>query len=293
MNTLLRILLLRDVPFWTATAGRRWARRVAGVLYVYFGVVAALLLLENRLLFAGATFNTHWREPPEDMQEVEIPVAGGGHVVGWFTAPPGWEPSRGAVLFAHGNGSNLSTRTRLLRLWRQHLGRAVLGYDYPGYGKSPGATTEAGCYAAGDGAYDWLVQEKKVPAGEIVLVGESLVGGIVLDQAVRRENRMVITLAAFTSFPDMAQLKFPWVPARYFVRNRFDNLAKIPHVRGPVFISHGTADALTPFAHGERLAAAAVEPKRFQPLEGLPHRHPDQPEFWDAVRAFLGATGRR
>jgi fermentation-respiration switch protein FrsA (DUF1100 family) len=292
MNTLARILLLRDAPFWTDSPRRRWARRLVALIYLYVGFLLFLLWQENRLLFAGATFNNHWYDAPPDFREVEIPIAGGAHVGAWFTAPEGWKPEHGAVLFSHGNGSNISTRARLYALWRRHLNRAVLGYDYPGYGKSPGGSTEAGCYAAGDGAYDWLVQEMKVPAGEVILVGESLGGGVAVDQAARRENRMLITLAAFTSFPEMAALKFPWLPGRYLVRNQFDNLAKIPRARGPVFISHGTADALTPFSHGERLAASAPEPKRFQPLKDLPHMHPDRVEFWEAVKAFLEATKR-
>ena len=36
-DTLLRILLLRDVPFWNATPRRRWARRAALLAALYRG----------------------------------------------------------------------------------------------------------------------------------------------------------------------------------------------------------------------------------------------------------------
>ncbi|NBO92869.1 MAG: alpha/beta hydrolase [Planctomycetia bacterium] len=292
MIAILRILLLRNVPFWTQNLWRRRLRWCVAGLYLYVGVLLVLLFLENRLLFAGATFTPEWREPPPELnvREVEIPIAGGSTVVGWFTAPSDWQPHQGAVLYAHGNGGNLSFRARIISLWRKQLNRAVLAYDYPGYGKSPGPVSEAGCYAAGDGAYDWLVQEMKIPAHEIVLLGESLGGAVAIDQAVRRDHRLLITLATFTSFPDIAQFKVPWLPVRSIVRNQFNNIAKISRVRGPVFISHGTADAVTPLVHGESLAAAAREPKRFQPLKEMGHVHPDSEEFWNAIRAFLDET---
>jgi uncharacterized protein len=294
MNTFLRILLLRNAPFWTVSRTRRWLRRVTAAGYVYLAILAVLLCLEGKLLFAGATFAREWRDPPAELsvREVELLLPGGGRVTGWFTAPEGWKPEQGAIVYSHGNGGNLSTRATHLRLLRKYLGRAVLGHDYPGYGKSPGTCSEAGCYAAGDAAYNWLVEEMGVPRGEILLVGESMGGAVAVDLATRREHRMLITLGAFTSFPDMAGVRFPWLPGRYLVRNRLDNLSKIAHVRGPVFIAHGTADTVVPFAHGQRLAAAAVEPKRFVVEQGGQHNclHDNRPAFWNALNEFLDAT---
>lgn len=287
-NTLLRILLLRKCDFW----GRRaWLRRLTALVYLYVGVFILLLWLENRLLHPGATFARFWKAPPADLsvQEFDLTIAGGDRVTAWFTAPPGWRPDHGAVLYSHGNGGNLSTRAKVIAELRRHTGRAVLGHDYPGYGKSDGAPTEAGCYASGDAAYEWLVREQKVSPGEIILVGESLGGGVAVDLASRRENRMLVTLATFTSFPDMAQFRFPWLPARYFVRNNFDNERKIAEVRSPVLIAHGTADVVIPYWQGERLAAAATGTKRFVTLDSKPH-YCLCPELFQAMKELLEET---
>src|SRR5262249_43741555 len=155
------------------------------------------------------------------------------------------------------NGNNLSGRGGNILRWKNALHRAVLIYDYPGYGRSTGKPTEAGCYAAADAAYDFLVEQQKVPPTEMILLGSSLGGAMAHDLAVRRDNRMLILINAFTSFPDMAQKTFPWLPARWLVRNRLDNLTKIKSCSSPIFITHGTADDLIPFSQGERLFAAA------------------------------------
>jgi pimeloyl-ACP methyl ester carboxylesterase len=137
--------------------------------------------------------------------------------------------------------------------------------------------------------------QQKVPAAEVILVGESLGAGTAVELATRRDNRLLLTLSAFTSVPDMARLAFPWLPLRWFVRNRFDNLRKLPAVRGPVFLTHGTDDRVVPFAHGQLLAEAAPPPSRFLALPGVGHNvllAVRNDRFWSEVRAFIDETRR-
>src|SRR5207244_7951593 len=122
-----------------------------------------------------------------------------------------------------------------------------------------------------EAAWTWLTTEQKLDPGRIVLVGASLGGAVATDLAREHECRALVLLKAFTSIPDMAHSRFPWLPARYFVRHRFDNLPQLPLVRRPVFVTHGTTDRVVPFAHAKRLFAAANEPKEFVPLPGNDH----------------------
>src|SRR5207248_5963463 len=132
----------------------------------------------------------------------------------------------------------------------QQLEMPVLIFDYPGYGRSEGSPSEAGCYAAAEAAYAWLVQTQQVPPGQIILYGGSLGGGVAVELARRQPHRALILVSTFTSIPDMAQQLYPWLPARWLVRNRFDSLAKIGQCTQPVFIAHGTADGLLPYTQG-------------------------------------------
>jgi hypothetical protein len=56
--------------------------------------------------------------------------------------------------------------------------------------------------------------------------GESLGRAIATEPAVRHPCGALLLLP-FTSIPDMAQKTVPWLPARWLVRNRLDNLSKI------------------------------------------------------------------
>src|SRR5262245_15452315 len=207
---------------------RRFLRLVAVAAYTYVGVLVVLLALENYFLFPRSTA-VGWVEPPRHlrMQDVDLTSADGTALHAWWCVPPGWTPARGAVLFSHGNGGNVSHRASTIDGWRKELGRAVLCYDYPGYGRSAGAPSEAGCYAACEAAYQWLVEKQQVPPAEIVLVGESLGGAMSIELATHHECRMIVTCSTFTSFPDMAQKSLPWFHARWVVGNNLDHLATI------------------------------------------------------------------
>ena len=285
-------LLLLVSPFWR----RSWLHRAArlGVFagYVYFGALFVLLAMEDRFLYHPTTPAEAWLPPPAGVrvEDVVLTCADGTPIHAWWGAPDGWTPERGAVLHCHGNDGNVSQWGQVIPTWQGRLKTGVLVFDYPGYGKSGGSPTEAGCYAAADAAYDWLTREKQVPAERVLLLGESLGTAIATDLASRRPCRALVLCSPFTSFPDVAQDKYPIFPGRWLVHNQFDSRRKIAGCRCPVFIAHGTADTVVPFAHGERLYAAAPEPKRFLAMPG--HTHDDGPDdaFFDALRRFLDET---
>jgi uncharacterized protein len=291
---IVRTLLLRGVPFWQRSRRRRVARLVVLACYIYVATLLLLLTLEDRFLFPGATIARPWCEPPGYLRVTELTFASahGDRIHAWFSAPEGWKPLRGAILISHGNGGNLSRMSGRAYRWREPLGRAVLLYDYPGYGKSSGRPSEGGCYAAGEAALQWLIEGQGVPTSEVILVGESMGGAIAVELATQHTVRLLVLNGAFTSFPDMAQVRLPCYPSRYLVHNRMDNETKIRRVQCPVLITHGSADSVVPFLQGERLFAAANEPKLFVRLEGHGHGPPNDDDFFETVKLFLSKTAR-
>jgi len=275
-------------PFW----GRNWFRRSGRLAliaaYAYLAAMLGLLMFEDRFLYHPTSADS-WLPPPAGarFEDVNLSSADGTRIHAWWGAPDGWAPERGAVLFCHGNAGNVSWWGQEIPIWQAYLQTGVLVFDFPGYGKSGGVPTEAGCYGSADAAYDWLTREKQVPAGRVLLVGRSLGCAMATDLASRRPCRALVLCSAFTSFSDLAQEKYPIFPGRWLVHNRFDNLGKIAACRCPVFIAHGTADRLVPFSHGERLFAAAHEPKRFHAMHGLDHNDAPDDGFYQEVIGFL------
>jgi fermentation-respiration switch protein FrsA (DUF1100 family) len=233
-------------------------------------VVCVLWLLERKLVFRPSSASESWEQPVEpDTRDLWLNSADGMDVHAWWL--PGTDPAAGAVLVAHGNGGNVSHRGQLAADLRRNLGAGVLLFDYPGYGRSSGRPTEASCYAAGETAFRWLTGEAKIPANRVVLLGESLGGGPAVELATRHDHRALVLVFTFTSLPAAAKFHYRWLPTSALMRTRFDNLSKIGRCRRPVFIAHGTADAVIPFSHAEALFAAANEPKELLRLEDFGH----------------------
>ena len=266
---------------------RRWRRGLRNLALAYLGILVLLLALERWFIYYPVTAAEDWAEPPDPrIRDVELAAATGERIHAWWLPRP---EATGAVLYAHGNAGNLSHRGKGILRWATELNCSVLIYDYPGYGRSSGQANEQTCYAAAEAAWEWLTREQKFAPARVTLLGASLGGAMSVELARQHECRAVVLIKPFTSIPDMAHLRFPWLPARYLVRHRYDNLAKLPQVHRPVFIAHGTADRVVPYAHGERLFAAANEPKEFLRLEGDDHNTPLPGDFFQRLRSFLVA----
>lgn len=244
-----------------------------------------MLAFENSLVYQPTPAAEDWRVPAHSRtQDVWLTSPDGTKLHAWWLPHDG---AKGAVLVSHGNGGNLSHRGRLAADLHDTLGYSVLMYDYPGYGKSEGKPSEAGCYAAGDAAFQWLTDDRKVPANQIVLLGESLGGGVATELATRHDHRALVLLFTFTSLPDAAKFHYPWLPTRMLMSNRFDNRSKLAACKKPVFIAHGTADTIIPFSQGEELYTIANEPKRFLRMDGHDHNGHLPAEFVTGLRDFL------
>ena len=200
---------------------------------------------------------------------------------------PPTKSEAGAFLFAHGNGGNLSHSGKRAAELTAATGAGVLLFDYPGYGQCDGTPSEAGCYAAGDAAYAWLTGEGKIPANRVIIMGESLGGGVAVDLATRHDHRALVLMCPFTTLPAAAKALFPFLPTHTFMRNRFDSLSKIKRCPRPLFVAHGTIDRTVPFAQGEALFAAANEPKEFLRRDGIGHTGIAGEEFYGPLVRFL------
>jgi uncharacterized protein len=270
-------------------AKRTWKAFIRRWLIFFFllaiGFVVTMILLENRLVFPLSTAADAWVETPDaGHEDVWFTSADGTKLHGLYypTATPG-----DVIVFAHGSGGNISHRCWLAVELRKALNRSVLLFDYPGYGKSEGSPSEAGCYAAGDAAIAWLKSEKKVLPAQMILFGKSLGGGVVTELATRHEHKAVIIVKSFTSVPAVAKKMFPILPTFTLMKNRFESIRKIPLIKTPVFIAHGTADRTIPYSHSEELFAAANEPKELFLMPGEDHNDGLRDNFLIALKGFL------
>jgi hypothetical protein len=192
-------------------------------------------------------------------EEVFFPAGDGVKLHGWYVPS---EPARGVLLFCHGNAGNISYRLDSIMIFHR-LGLSVFIFDYRGYGWSEGEPTEEGTYRDAAGAWDYLVQKREVRPERIVIFGRSLGGAVAAWLGQDRPAGALILESTFSSFRDIAEDIHPWLPVRLLARYDYETAAFLTRVRCPVLIVHSRDDELIPFKHGEKLFAAAKEPKAF------------------------------
>jgi alpha-beta hydrolase superfamily lysophospholipase len=172
--------------------------------------------------------------------------------------------ARHTVFYFHGNAEDLGDTAPLLEAM-QAAGFAVLAFDYRGYGRSGGHATEQNVYDDTREVFAHARATLGLKPESTIVVGRSVGGGPAVEFAARERVAGLVLISPFTSafrvLTHVSILPF----------DRFDNLAKIGRVRAPVLVFHGTEDAVIPFAHGQKLFAAAPEPKRASWIEGAGH----------------------
>jgi len=173
----------------------------------------------------------------------------------------------GVVLFLHGNAGNISHRLDSIEIFHQ-LGLDVLIIDYRGYGESTGSPGEAGTYTDAQTAWDYLVGERGIAPGRIVVFGRSLGGAVASWLAARTTPAAVILESCFTSGPDMAARLYPFLPARLITRLKYPVREYVTHISSPLLVVHSQQDEIIPFDMGETIFAAAPEPKEMLVISG-------------------------
>lgn len=199
------------------------------------------------------------------------------------------ETGRPTIVYFHGNGGNLSGAS-VSNAALVEAGIGALLVEYRGYGGNPGEPSEAGLYRDGEAAIDWL-EKRGIDPGDIILVANSIGGGVATEMALRHDSAALVLVAPFTSLPDAAQENIWWMPSRLLVTDQYRNAEKIGKLDMPVLIQHGDADDLVPHAHGKRLAALARHGE-LQIFEGSGHALSFERRSQEARRDWILALGR-
>lgn len=245
-----------------------------------------MVFSENALLFHPSRYPSgNWRPQGLAFEDAWFAAADGTRLHGWYV--PCDQP-RAVILFSHGNGGSIADRAGVFRTLHDRMHSSLLAYDYRGYGRSEGVPTEQGILADARAARKWLAERAGIAEGRIVMMGESLGGGVAVDLAAADGARGLVLENTFSSLPDVAAAHFPWLPVRLLMRAQLNSAAKIPNYHGPLLQVHGDRDQIVPFVSGKKLFAAANEPKQFVVVPGGDHNDPRMPAFLQALDDFLG-----
>ena len=191
-----------------------------------------------------------------------------------------------ALMFFHGNGESVADSAGMGQLFAAR-GLAFVAVEYRGYGTSPArGPSEEGLYADAEGALAGL-RELGFSRDRITLWGRSLGTGVAVEMERRGHAARLLLEAPYTSIPAVAASFVPLLPTGLIIGDKFDNLAKAPHITAPTLIIHGDADGVVPYRMGKQLSET-IAGAQLITVAGGGHN-----DLWQRARARLLAAVER
>lgn len=253
--------------------------------------VSILLVTSLCIAYAGLNFyaaicanNLIFPAPPssylDNDQILKLKASDGESISAYFLKA---DSSDRLLIYSHGNGEDIGQIRPLLQNFQQ-LGISVLAYDYPSYGTSTGQSSEFGTYAAIDVTYRYATETLGYSPKKIILYGRSLGSGPSTWLAEHELVAGLILDGAFTStFRVMTGIKLlTW--------DKFDNYARLPNIKCPILMIHGTEDRVVPFTHALKNWTRIKGAKYKLFVQGAKHGdliENANDDYWNIVRPFI------
>jgi len=263
-----------------------WIKRILLSISLLYAIAVCLLsLFENYLVYPGASPSQGNYDVQFDYEDVYFAASDGTKLHGWMIPYP--ESSR-YVLYCHGNAENVARAGGgIAKEMGEAMKANVFVFDYRGFGKSAGKSSEAGIKLDTDAAMDWLCRRFKINTTDVIVEGFSIGGGPAVYVGLNQGAKGLLLQRTFCSLPDVAAEKYPWAPVRMLMRNKFDSAALIADYKGPLLQSHGAIDQVVPFKFGRKLHdACPSNDKQFFTRPDMDHFSSIDPDFLEMAARF-------
>lgn len=268
-----------------------WKQLGWTVIRAYLLLLAVVYLFQGYLLYHPSTYSlAESRELAAQMGLKLWPTDDAnyrGYVAAQSLLPVG-RPVRGTILVVHGNAGSALHRIGYLAAL-EPLGFRVVLYEYPGFGAREG---KWGAESFVTDLRAVIRQVNDAHQGPVYLWGESLGCGVaaqtVSDPAVPVAG--VVLLAPWDQLANVAQSRFPFFPARWMVRDKFDSVANLSAFKRPVVIIRLGRDEVIPTECEQRLYDSLPQPKKLIVFPDATHNDwPSDPAlpWWSEAAEFM------
>ncbi|XP_010528440.1 PREDICTED: protein ABHD17C [Tarenaya hassleriana] len=219
----------------------------------------------------------------ENVEVLRLNTKRGNQVVAAYIKNPAASLT---LLYSHGNAADLGQMFELFSELSHHLHVNLMGYDYSGYGRSSGKPSEQNTYSDIEAVYRCLEEKYGVKEQDVILYGQSVGSGPTLDLATRLPNLRAVVLHS----PIMSGLRVMYPVKRTYWFDIYKNIDKIPFVKCPVLVIHGTSDDVVDWTHGKQLFDNCKE--KYEPLWIKGGNHCDlelYPQYIKHLKKFVTA----
>ena len=227
------------------------------IFIIYFLVSLILFFIQRSLLYHPSENNYSEDNLIVSIDKIKIITKDNIELLGWYHKKD--SKNYKTILFLHGNAGSLENRIYKINHF-ENMNINFLIIAWRGFSGNKGSPTEKGLYDDASSAVRWL-EKKGVMKKDIVIYGESLGTGVATEIAQNNNFAGVILESPFTSMIDAAKNKYPFLPIRFLLKDKYESKKKIKNIKSPILIMHGEVDKIVPFWMGKKMYDIANEPK--------------------------------
>ncbi len=213
-------------------------------LYIFLGIL--LYLFQRRITFnKSAKPQAPKYYSLDKTEEIVIKTEDKISLLAWFYEG---DKNKPILVYFHGNSFDIGERAYRIKRYND-AGFSTLLVSWRGFSGNEGNPTENNLYLDGKATIDWVLKNTKFKIQDIINYGESLGSGVAVELNLNYEFLCTVLEAPFTSIADVANKRYKIYPTKYLVKDKFDNLSKIDHIKSPILIISGLRDEVVPHSH--------------------------------------------
>ena len=224
---------------------------------IYFFILISTYIFQRNLLYHPTENNYSGDQILVSIEKVKINTQDSIELMSWYHNKN--VNNYKTILFLHGNAGSLENRIHKINHFKD-MNVNFLLVAWRGFSGNKGTPTEKGLYEDAESAVRWL-KSKGVRENNIIVYGESLGTGVATEIAQNKNFAGIILESPFTSMIDAGKDKYPYLPVRLLLKDRYESNKKIKNINSPILIMHGKVDNIVPFHMGKKMYELANEPK--------------------------------
>ena len=252
---------------------------------IYFFILISTYIFQRNLLYHPKENNYFGDTLTVEIEKVKINTQDGIELLSWYHNKN--LNSYKTILFLHGNAGSLENRIHKINHFKE-MNVNFLLISWRGFSGNKGKPTEKGLYEDAKSAVAWL-KSKGVNENNIIIYGESLGTGVATEIAQNKNFAGIILESPFTSMVDAGKNKYPYLPVRLLLKDKYESNRKIKNIKSPILIMHGKVDNLVPFDMGKKMYELANEPKYYYFSEYDDHMMEYNEKLLQVLKDFISS----
>ena len=251
----------------------------------YFFILFSTYIFQRNLLYHPMENNYSGDKILVNVEKIEIRTQDNIKLMSWYHKKN--LKNYKTILFLHGNAGSLENRIHKINHFKD-MNVNFLIVAWRGFSGNKGKPTEKGLYEDARSAVRWL-KSKGIKENNIIIYGESLGTGVATEIAQNKNFGGIILESPFTSMIDAGKDKYPYLPVKLLLKDKYESDKKIKNVKSPVLIMHGKVDNIVPFHMGEKMYELANEPKYYYFSEYDDHMMEYNKKLLKALKDFISS----